>query len=52
MPGAIEAVAHFELAGFLVFALTKIPSSNPYAATENTGDWAKTRLAILHPELA
>ena len=102
MPGAVEAVAHLESAGFLVFALTKVPRSNPYAATEKllwarrhfpsledriiitpdkgavgtardflvddhpdwanahnfpgtvvhfTGDWAKARLAILHPEL-
>lgn len=34
VPGAIEAVRQMEAMGFLTFGLTKIPRSNPYAATE------------------
>ncbi|MDI9689808.1 hypothetical protein QM326_34780 [Burkholderia cenocepacia] len=34
IPGAAEAVAALDAAGYLVFALTKIPRSNPHAATE------------------
>ena len=33
-PGAKEGLAALEGAGIEVFALTKIPSTNPYAATE------------------
>jgi hypothetical protein len=34
LPGTLEAIRAFEEAGFYPFLLTKIPSSNPYAATE------------------
>lgn len=33
-PGALEAICKIEGGSYLVFFLTKIPSSNPYAATE------------------
>lgn len=34
MPGAVEAVDRVEAMGLQPFGLTKIPSSNPYAATD------------------
>lgn len=46
IPGAIEAVATLESAGFLVFALTKIPRSNPHAATEKLL-WARRHFPSL-----
>ena len=34
IPGAVEAVDRVEAMGLQAFGLTKIPSSNPYAATD------------------
>ena len=50
MPGAVEAVKDLEAAGFLVFALTKIPRSNPYAATEKLL-WAKRHFSSLEDRI-
>ena len=46
VPGAGEALETLHAAGFLLFALTKIPSQNPYAATEKLL-WAQRYAPIL-----
>lgn len=46
IPGAAEAVAALDAAGYLVFALTKIPHSNPHAATEKLL-WARQHFPSL-----
>ncbi len=46
MPGAAETVAQVQALGLQVFALTKIPASNPYAATEKLL-WIRQHLPAL-----
>lgn len=46
MAGAVEAVERAQNLGLQVFALTKIPTSNPYAATEKLL-WIRTHLPAL-----
>lgn len=50
VPGALEALGSIERAGFLVFVLTKIPASNPYAATEKLL-WARRHLPALEDRI-
>lgn len=50
MPGAAEAVARAEALGLQVFGLTKIPSCNPYAATEKLL-WAAEHLPSLNDQV-
>lgn len=46
MAGAVGAVARAEAMGFQIFVLTKIPASNPYAATEKLL-WARRHFPAL-----
>ncbi len=48
--GAAEAVETLEKVGFLIFALTKIPSKNPYAATEKLL-WARRHFPSLEDRI-